>query len=81
MPKCLVIGVDALSVGVGAAFLAYIAMRITATNMMETEDKAGELCIMNELEEFCGQMSFDSTGDYACVEVQGADGQWRWQCA
>lgn len=76
----LVIGADALSVAVGAAMIT-VAMTTIANSLMETADEPGELCIVKEVDEFCGQMSFDSTGDYACVEVQGADGQWRWQCA
>lgn len=41
----------------------------------------GEACIVSGAHAGeCGALSFDSTEGYACVEVVGKDGTWRWVC-
>jgi hypothetical protein len=80
----LVIGADALSVAVGVVVIPFMVMAVIrerAASNMVPELAGHEICIVNEIDEFCGTSSFDSTDAYACVEVVGADGQWRWQCA
>jgi len=47
------------------------------------EAAEGEACVVSGSsgETLCGDMSFDSTDDYVCVESLSSDGKIRWVCA
>lgn len=79
-----VISVDAIALA-SIVYLAYLKIVAEkqggAALYREEEPGPAEACIVSGAHAGeCGELSFDSTEGYACVEVIGKDGTWHWVC-
>ena len=69
----------AVTVDIAAVFsFVYLAVTLIAAGSSDSAETSGEdeACLLVEDNHVCGELSFDSTNGYACVESQGV-----WVCA
>ena len=68
------------SVALVFVFLHYSKQQRAEFDNSYSLEEASEACLYYYDEEpLCGAMSFDSTGEFACVETY-VDGQLKWAC-
>ena len=67
-----IVGSLAFAVALVSVFLHYSAA------VEESED--AEACFVDTEEPVCGTLSFDSTPDFACIQIVGKDGNLQWAC-